>query len=344
MAKQQIKADLGWKDVEPMFRPSGVHMGVMQCNVELCTQCGLCIQNCPFKAWEAGDDKVPRLKKDYACFSCYNCMVACPTGAISIVEPYVVDKGSFYETADGPLPPRMPLDPKDAEGQPDAWTDVERHIFERRSVRNFKARPVPDHLIRRILEAGRYAPSAGNCQPWKFIVITDTQFIAAINEATHQIIETAYTAYMDEEGVKSLVQRYAQDPKPGSYDPRLVFGGYGSIAKGAIPAFLNAPVLILIVCDERSVSTPEIHAGICGQNMNLAAKALGLGFCWIGWSRVVEMVPTFKEKLGLHYPWKIITGAVLGYPRFKQEGVVPREFRPVTWFRPGADGYEIEGG
>jgi hypothetical protein len=33
---------------------------------------------------------------------------------------------------------------------------------------------------------------------------------------------------------------------------------------------------------------------------------------------------------------------VLGYPKFKQDGVVPREFRPITWFREGADGPEIE--
>jgi hypothetical protein len=33
---------------------------------------------------------------------------------------------------------------------------------------------------------------------------------------------------------------------------------------------------------------------------------------------------------------------VLGYPKFKQDGVVPREYRPLTWFREGAKGPEIE--
>ena len=342
MENKQPSAELSWKDLEPMFRPKGVHMGVMQCDVELCTQCGLCIENCPFKAWEAGENDVPHLKQDYACFSCYNCMVACPTGAISIGKPYEVEKGNFYETADGPLPAKMPLEPQDADGQPDAWTEMERHIFERRSVRNFKSKPVPDHMIRRVLEAGRFAPSAGNCQPWKFIVLTDPQLIAAINGAVHQVLKMLYSAYMDDDAVKSLVQRYAQDPKPGSYDPRVIIGGIGSVAKGEISAFLDAPALILVACDERSIGTPEMHAGICGQNMNLAAKALGLGFCWIGWSKIIEMVPEIKSKLGLQYPWKIFTGAVLGYPKFKQEGMVPREFRPVTWFRPGENGPVIE--
>ncbi len=36
------------------------------------------------------------------------------------------------------------------------------------------------------------------------------------------------------------------------------------------------------------------------------------------------------------------TAMVLGYPNFRQDGMVPREYRPVTWFREGAAGPEIE--
>jgi hypothetical protein len=50
------------------------------------------------------------------------------------------------------------------------------------------------------------------------------------------------------------------------------------------------------------------------------------------------VVPGFPEKLGIHPPWRIASSLCLGWPEFKQEGIVPREFRPVTWFRPGADG------
>src|SRR5450759_2904162 len=53
------------------------------------------------------------------------------------------------------------------------WNPVERVILERRSVRKYKDRQVPENVVRRILEAGRFAPSAGNAQPWKFIVIRD---------------------------------------------------------------------------------------------------------------------------------------------------------------------------
>jgi len=46
-------------------------------------------------------------------------------------------------------------------------------IAKRRSVRKFKEKNVPKKVLLRILDAGRWAPSAGNTQPWHFIVVTD---------------------------------------------------------------------------------------------------------------------------------------------------------------------------
>jgi len=83
-----------WEDLEPMFRPQTVHMGVMKADPEKCTSCGLCILNCPFRAWEMDENEKPRQKDEYECFSCFNCMIACPVDAISIVDVYHVDDGS----------------------------------------------------------------------------------------------------------------------------------------------------------------------------------------------------------------------------------------------------------
>ena len=46
-------------------------------------------------------------------------------------------------------------------------------ILSRRSIRKYKTRSVPKEALKRILEAGRYAPSAANKQPWHFILITE---------------------------------------------------------------------------------------------------------------------------------------------------------------------------
>ncbi len=58
--------------------------------------------------------------------------------------------------------------------------DVMEAIFTRRSIRKYSGQPVPDELIKELLEAAMCAPSAGNRQPWHFIVINDHKIIDEI--------------------------------------------------------------------------------------------------------------------------------------------------------------------
>jgi len=52
-----------------------------------------------------------------------------------------------------------------------------KEIFERRSVRKYQNKPVPYHLVEEIIKAGMTAPSAGNEQPWEFVVIEDRNIL-----------------------------------------------------------------------------------------------------------------------------------------------------------------------
>jgi nitroreductase len=61
--------------------------------------------------------------------------------------------------------------------------DVEKAIKIRRSVRSYSQTPVPDAMLRRVLEAGRLAPSASNRQPWCFIVV-ETQSLRGAMAST----------------------------------------------------------------------------------------------------------------------------------------------------------------
>jgi len=55
-------------------------------------------------------------------------------------------------------------------------------IFNRRSIRRYRSEPIPDEILRNILEAGRLAPSANNAQPWHFIVVTDPDLKLALSQ------------------------------------------------------------------------------------------------------------------------------------------------------------------
>ena len=63
--------------------------------------------------------------------------------------------------------------------------DIFELIKTRRSIRTFTNRPVPDEVIERIIEAGTWAPSGMNNQPWKFAVIKDSELKKAVSGLTH---------------------------------------------------------------------------------------------------------------------------------------------------------------
>ena len=58
-------------------------------------------------------------------------------------------------------------------------------ILSRRSIRKYLDKPIPEDVTNQILEAGRQAPSAGNRQPWRFIVITDQRIKEALSHGKY---------------------------------------------------------------------------------------------------------------------------------------------------------------
>lgn len=63
--------------------------------------------------------------------------------------------------------------------------DVYEAIKARRSIRAYKPDPVPEEVLKRVLEAARLAPSARNRQEWRFLVVTDGDRIARLAEAAN---------------------------------------------------------------------------------------------------------------------------------------------------------------
>jgi len=69
--------------------------------------------------------------------------------------------------------------------------EVLEAIKKRRSIRRFRLETIPDETLRLILEAGRLAPSAGNRQPWRFILVKDAERRRALAEATDNYLFVA---------------------------------------------------------------------------------------------------------------------------------------------------------
>jgi nitroreductase len=123
--------------------------------------------------------------------------------------------------------------------------DVFEAIKGRRSIRAFESRDVPDELVEKLIDAARWAPSAGNMQPWEFVIVRKPEIKRMLAEAalSQSFIEEAPVVIV----VCANENRSSQ--------------GYGVRGK-------------TLYCIQ------DTAAAI--QNIHLAAYSLGLGTCWVG--------------------------------------------------------------
>ncbi len=218
------------------------------------------------------------------------------------------------------------------------WNPVERVILERRSVRKYKDKQVPEALVRRILEAGRFAPSAGNSQPWRFMVIQDKKMLDDMER--YALLRAKFFMFWINwrySPLGKLAWLYSQvfiRLLRNELHP-IPFVTMELMARGKFPLFHGAPTVILIFQDKRGAGKPELDCGVCGQNMVLAAHSLGLGTCWVGLVDLLLYGNKWKRKLGISYPYKLVEGIALGYPIGNPDGMIERELQEVEWYRDG---------
>ncbi len=218
------------------------------------------------------------------------------------------------------------------------FTQTERVILERRSVRVYKKKQVPEFMVKRILEAGRFAPSAGNCQPWKFIVLREPDLINGITD-TVVTLSKKYKSIIDyrqpgcgwKRPIANLFIR--KDPKMLNPTP---FGAVTGIADGKLGLWHGAPTVIMIFKDVRGITSPDLDCGIAGQNMVLAAHSMKLGTCWVSFAKLAfEDEKKWAKYFNITYPYKFISSLSVGYPVGKPDGMVARPTHPVDWYEAG---------
>lgn len=117
-------------------------------------------------------------------------------------------------------------------------------IKTRRSVRKYKETPVPENLLKEVLNAARCAPSADNAQPWRILVVRDEQL-------KHRLAAACNSQKFISQAPVLLVACGIPD------EAFQTVGGY--------------------------MSSHVIDTSIAVDHLTLAAHSVGLGTCWIAW-------------------------------------------------------------
>lgn len=242
-----------------------------------CTGCGLCREDCPSGNISLENGKAAVLSQ--RCIQCGHCVAVCPQGAVSMT--------GFDEQ------------PVDLSGkttlEPDQLLEALRS---RRSIRKFKAQPVPSQILRQVVEAGRLTPTAKNAQDLSYFVLQE-RLAACEKEAVRLFRRLLPFA--------SLAMPEARRMEVDDHF-----------------FFKKAPAAIVIATKD------TVSGALAASNMALAAEACGLGVLYSGFFTIAaNHSRALRRLMGLKKP--AVTTLVLGYPNVAYRRTAPKEPADVRY-------------
>ena len=187
----------------------------------------------------------------------------------------------------------------------------------RRTIRSFKEDPIPDEYVEKILEAGRWAPSGANSQPWEFIVVNK-------KETQDKIVDILM--YHGEYSRRAELTR----------EDNLRFPSVANPARE--PGYKNARSFIILCGDPRTKEAYPLLTTLSRGNshfasslanaflcMQLAATTLGLGSQWVSATGHPFVQCLLKELLEIPQKLEIYDMMALGYPAYEPKPRLVRE-------------------
>lgn len=185
-------------------------------------------------------------------------------------------------------------------------------IYRRRATRAFTSAPVRDATILELLRAAVQAPTAMHLEPWAFVIVQDPVVLALISERAKTM-----AAAPDGHHHRQLA-RTQQTGMPAMFtDPNFNI-------------FYDAGTLI-VICAKPIGAFVTADCWLAAENLMLAATALGLATCPIGFAQMALADPAIKAELGIPVDVIPVVPIIVGVPASEPPPTSRREPEILSW-------------
>ncbi len=263
----------------------------------LCTRCNICTTVCIMgiieKSTDSGFPSTNEEKKDY-CLKCGHCESFCAQKALTL--DFLLEEKINTTPLDGQIEPH----------------NLALYIKKRRSARHFNSKPVSKELISQIIDVARYAPSGGNSQPVKWLVIHNRSEVKRIAGLTVDWMRT--------------IQNTSHPLAPYvSHIISMWDNGVDLISN-------NAPHLLFAHIPHTEPICDPTEAVIAMTHFDIAAPSFGLGTCWAGFIKMAtDEYKPLQDALSLPNDRKAACAMMFGYSSYKVESIPRRNRLDITW-------------
>ncbi len=196
-------------------------------------------------------------------------------------------------------------------------------IERRTSIRRFKDQPVPEEDLRKILDAGRLAPSANNTQPWSFLAIKDPAVLRQMADAVRQQVDRMIPFAEDDRQAQRLAaykSTYYTFFEKAPVTIAVFMEGYDASSNRLLARMGYSAEEIARLRPNPGLQS--VAAAI--EHILLAAHALGYGSCWMTGPLVAQ--EAFEKILGFGKERYIAALLPVGVP---DEKTSPRPRKPL---------------
>ncbi len=295
-------------------------LGPPTLDLERCTGCGQCVTACASMVLElsepaAGERKGRvRIERPDWCNACGHCEALCAFDAITSPMP-LEDQSLSPAKAPAVGPDQLAL-----------------LLRERRSVRAYKADPVPRELLERVIDVARYTPTGTNSQNVHWLVLHEREQVRELQQRCVKFYQRLFGLVNNPVGRLGvrLVAGARQKAQLDEYLP-VVQEAYQRMEQGDDRLLYDAPALVIVHAESWD-SCSAFNCDTALFSASLMAHSLGLGCCFNGFvQQAVENHKPLKRWLGIPRDHRCFMTMGVGWPALRYRKLCERQPAAVRW-------------